>query len=219
MKCRCLLSWTQRTPGWPWKTVSIVELALDQKHIHYPLVEHHSILGAILAIIGSLSRPWSRCLFLTVGNSQSRLGSSRAEGSSRTVLSERSHSVFCVLWDYLLLGSWSSIPCQAPCSDLPEILVSRGSLSQPSPPHHSKKFLFSLLCVFRQPSPGFWGMCFSWMPLSACVVGCLLPEMSIPAPTHPWPTLAVPPSSLAWSAGGGDATICDVAETNSLGNI
>ncbi|XP_025141871.1 rab3 GTPase-activating protein non-catalytic subunit isoform X2 [Bubalus bubalis] len=28
--------------------VSIVELALDQKHIHYPLVEHHSVLGAIL---------------------------------------------------------------------------------------------------------------------------------------------------------------------------
>lgn len=31
--------------------VSIVELALDQKHIHYPLVEHHSILGAILYAI------------------------------------------------------------------------------------------------------------------------------------------------------------------------
>lgn len=28
--------------------VSIVELALDQKHIHYPLVVHHSVLGAIL---------------------------------------------------------------------------------------------------------------------------------------------------------------------------
>ncbi|MXQ82009.1 hypothetical protein E5288_WYG004784 [Bos mutus] len=28
--------------------VSIVELALDQKHIHYPLVVHHSVLGAVL---------------------------------------------------------------------------------------------------------------------------------------------------------------------------
>ncbi|XP_078212619.1 rab3 GTPase-activating protein non-catalytic subunit isoform X3 [Callithrix jacchus] len=28
--------------------ISIVELALDQKHIHYPLVEHHSILCSIL---------------------------------------------------------------------------------------------------------------------------------------------------------------------------
>ncbi|OWK08154.1 RAB3GAP2 [Cervus elaphus hippelaphus] len=28
--------------------VSIVELALDQKHIHYPLVEHHSVLCAVL---------------------------------------------------------------------------------------------------------------------------------------------------------------------------
>lgn len=28
--------------------VSIVELALEQKHVHYPLVEHHSVLCAIL---------------------------------------------------------------------------------------------------------------------------------------------------------------------------
>lgn len=28
--------------------VSIVELALEQKHIHYPLVEHHSVLCSIL---------------------------------------------------------------------------------------------------------------------------------------------------------------------------
>ena len=28
--------------------VSIVELALEQRHIHYPLVEHHSALCALL---------------------------------------------------------------------------------------------------------------------------------------------------------------------------
>lgn len=28
--------------------ISIVELALEQKHIHYPLVEHHSVLCSIL---------------------------------------------------------------------------------------------------------------------------------------------------------------------------
>lgn len=35
-----------------WLTVegpiSIVELALEQKHIHYPLVEHHSVLCSVL---------------------------------------------------------------------------------------------------------------------------------------------------------------------------
>lgn len=28
--------------------VSIVELALEQKHTHYPLVEHHSVLCSVL---------------------------------------------------------------------------------------------------------------------------------------------------------------------------
>ncbi|KAL0608666.1 Bifunctional glutamate/proline--tRNA ligase [Plecturocebus cupreus] len=31
--------------------ISIVELALDQKHVHYPLVEHHSILCSILSAV------------------------------------------------------------------------------------------------------------------------------------------------------------------------
>ncbi|KAG8584444.1 hypothetical protein GDO81_008830 [Engystomops pustulosus] len=43
----------------PWMSVegpsSIVELALEQKHIHYPLVEHHFVLCAIMFSIMSLS--------------------------------------------------------------------------------------------------------------------------------------------------------------------
>lgn len=31
--------------------ISIVELALEQKHVHYPLVEHHSVLCSVLYAI------------------------------------------------------------------------------------------------------------------------------------------------------------------------
>lgn len=42
-----------------WQAVegpaSIVELALEQKHTHYPLVEHHSVLCSVLYAITRFS--------------------------------------------------------------------------------------------------------------------------------------------------------------------
>lgn len=58
---------------------SIVELALDQKPVHYPLVEHHSVLCAVLCAITRFSLKAVKPLSLF--DSKVTLRGSRASGS------------------------------------------------------------------------------------------------------------------------------------------